>query len=48
MQVEVEMSMQSRWDLPAEERRRDARAIEIGRYFPVREKFWLESLNANV
>jgi hypothetical protein len=32
--IEVDMSMQSRWDFPDEERGRVARAIEIGRYFP--------------
>ena len=35
--------MQSKWGQA--ERRRDACAIEIGRYFPIREKFWLERLN---
>jgi hypothetical protein len=46
--IEIEMSQQSRWDLPDEERRRDARAIEIGRYFPIREKFWLDCLTAKL
>ena len=46
--VEAEMSMESRWDFPEEERRRVARAIEIGRYFPRREKFWLDCLTVTV
>jgi hypothetical protein len=46
--IEVEMSMESRWDLPYEERRLVARAIEIGRYFPKREKFWFECLNVSL
>jgi len=41
--IEIEMSMQSKWD--GTERRRDACAIEIGRYFPIRERFWLNCLN---
>ncbi|MCU1303587.1 MAG: hypothetical protein JWQ87_3871 [Candidatus Sulfotelmatobacter sp.] len=47
-EIEVEMSMQSRWDLPHEERRLVARAIEIGRYFSIREKFWVECLNVSL
>jgi hypothetical protein len=31
-------------ELPEEEKRRKARAIEICRYFPLREEFWLERL----
>jgi hypothetical protein len=45
--IEIGMSM-SRWDFPAEQRRCAASAIEIGRYFPIREKFWLDCINAKV
>ena len=46
--IEVEMSMQSRWDLPGEQRGIVARAIEIGRYFPKREECWLKYLDADL
>jgi hypothetical protein len=45
MEIEIEMSMKRRWD---EDRRRDACAIEIGRYFPIRENFWLDRLQVNL
>ena len=44
--IEIEMSMKGEWDAPAEDRRRNARAVEIGRYFPIRERFWLDCLGA--
>jgi hypothetical protein len=46
--IETEMSQKSRWDLPDEQRGIVARAIEIGRYFPKREQFWLECLDAGL
>jgi hypothetical protein len=46
--IEIEMSMRSRWDLPDEQRGIVARAIEIGRYFPKRETCWLKCLDASL
>lgn len=43
--LELEIFMHDDTGLSNEEIRNRARAIEIGRYFPVREWFWLERLN---
>ncbi len=43
--IEIEMFMRDRVGLSSEEIHNKARAIEIGRYFPIRERFWLERLN---
>lgn len=43
--LEIEIFTQDDGGLSNDEIRLKARAIEIGRYFPVRENFWLERLN---
>jgi hypothetical protein len=43
--LEIEIFMQDKRGLAREEIRNKARAIEIGRFFPIRERFWLERLN---
>ena len=44
--LELEMSMHDDTGLSKEEIRNKARAIEIGRYFPIRERFWLDQLQS--
>lgn len=42
--IEMELVMRDKRGLWSEEIRNKARAIEIGRYFGIREQFWLERL----
>jgi hypothetical protein len=43
--LEIDIFMHDKRGLASEEIRNKARAIEIGRFFPIRERFWLERLN---
>jgi hypothetical protein len=43
--LELEIFMADTEGLPDDEIHLKGRAIELGRYFPIREKFWLDRLN---
>ena len=43
--LEIDLFMRDQGEMTNDEMFCKARAIEIGRYFPIRERFWLERLS---